>query len=51
LFGGATSQFDWPITPKKKEKKVWRLPKIKGSIMKYIAPPLWPTYIVERRTT
>jgi hypothetical protein len=31
--------------------KVWRLPKIKGSILKYIVPPLWPSYIVERRTT
>jgi hypothetical protein len=34
-----------------KRKKVWRLPKIKGSILKYIVPPLWPTYIVEKRTT
>jgi hypothetical protein len=32
--------------------KVWRLPKIKGSSLKYRVPPLWPTtYIVERRTT
>jgi hypothetical protein len=28
--------------------KLWRLPK--GSIMKYIVLPLWPTYISERRT-
>jgi hypothetical protein len=31
--------------------KLWRLPKIKGSILKYRVPPLWPTYIGERRTT
>ncbi len=24
-------QFDWPITQKKKKKKLWRLPKIQGS--------------------
>jgi hypothetical protein len=30
--------------------KLWRLPKIKGSILKYIVPPLWRTYITERRT-
>jgi hypothetical protein len=30
--------------------KLWRLPKMKGSILKYIVPPLWPTYISERRT-
>jgi hypothetical protein len=43
------SQLDWPITYKK--KKLWRLPKIEGSILKYRVPPLWPTYIGERRTT
>jgi hypothetical protein len=31
--------------------KLWRLPKIPGSILKYRVPPLWPTYIGERRTT
>jgi hypothetical protein len=50
FFFLATSQFDWPVNQKKR-KKVWRLLKIKGSILKYIVPPLWPTYIVERRTT
>jgi hypothetical protein len=28
--------------------KLWRLPKIEGSILKYIVPPLWPTYISEK---
>jgi hypothetical protein len=31
--------------------KLWRLPRIKGYILKYRVPPLWPTYIGERRTT
>jgi hypothetical protein len=31
--------------------KLWRLLKIEGSILKYRVPPLWPTYIGERRTT
>jgi len=31
--------------------KLWRLPKTEGSILKYIVPPLWPSYIGERRTT
>jgi hypothetical protein len=31
--------------------KLWRLPKIEGSILKYRVPPLWPSYISERRTT
>jgi len=30
--------------------KLWRLPKTEGSVMKYIGPPLWSTYIGERRT-
>jgi hypothetical protein len=30
--------------------KLWRLPKTEGSILKYIVPPLWHTYITERRT-
>jgi hypothetical protein len=34
-----------------KNLKLWRLPKIEGSILKYIVPPLWPTYIGERRAT
>jgi hypothetical protein len=29
---------------------LWRLPKTEASILKYIVPPLWPTYIGERRT-
>jgi hypothetical protein len=45
----AMSHFDWPITQKK--MKLWRLPKIEVSILKYRVPPLWPTYIGERRTT
>jgi hypothetical protein len=31
--------------------KLCRLPKIEGFILKYRVPPLWPTYIGERRTT
>jgi hypothetical protein len=31
--------------------KLWRLPKIQGSILKYRVPPLWPTYVGEGRTT
>jgi len=41
------SQFDWPIT--QKNMKLWRL--IEDSILKYRVPPLWPTYIGERKTT
>jgi hypothetical protein len=33
------------------KKKLWRLPKVEGSILKYRVPPLWPTFIGERRTT
>jgi hypothetical protein len=29
--------------------KLWRL--IEDSILKYRVPPLWPTYIGERKTT
>ncbi len=31
--------------------KLWRLPKIEGSILKYRVPPPWPSYIGERRRT
>jgi hypothetical protein len=31
--------------------KLWRLPKIEGSILKYRVPPLWLSYIGERNTT
>jgi len=31
--------------------KLQRLPKIKGYILKYRVPLLWPTYIGETRTT
>jgi len=31
--------------------KLWRVPKIEGSILKYRVHPLWPTYIDERWTT
>jgi len=44
---GPTSQFDWPITQK---TKIWRLQKIEDIILKYKIPPLWPTYIAERKT-
>jgi len=30
--------------------KLWRFPNIKGSILKYRVPPLWPRYIGEVRT-
>jgi len=42
-------QFDLPTTQQK--LKLWKLPKIEGSIFKYRGPPLWPTNIGERRTT
>jgi hypothetical protein len=35
----------------KKKKKLWKLLKVKGYIFNYRVPPLWPTYIGERRTT
>jgi hypothetical protein len=44
----ATSQFDWPITQKKRATEA---PKIEGSILKWRVPALWPIYIGERRTT
>jgi hypothetical protein len=31
--------------------KLWRLLKLKGSVLIYIVPPLGPTYIGERRIT
>jgi hypothetical protein len=45
IFGNES--FDWPITEK---TKLWRLPKVEGSVLKYRVPPLWPTYVDERRT-
>jgi hypothetical protein len=48
FFIFAMSQFDWPITQK---KKLWRLPEIEGSILKYRVSPLWPNYTGERRKT
>jgi hypothetical protein len=39
------------IGPSHKKMKLWRLPNIEGSILKYRVPLLWPTYISERRTT
>ncbi len=36
FFFGAISQFDWPIT-KKKELKLWTLPKIKDSMERWSA--------------
>jgi hypothetical protein len=38
------------IGPSHQNKKLWRLPKIEGSILEYRVPLLWPTYISERRT-
>ncbi len=40
--------FQWEkkkIGPSLKKMKLWRLPKIEGSILKYRVPPLWPTYL------
>jgi hypothetical protein len=31
--------------------KLWKFPKIEGSILNYKAPPLWPIYTGEKRTT
>ncbi len=40
------------IDPSFKQKmKLWWLPKIEGSILKYNVPPFWPTYIGQRWTT
>jgi hypothetical protein len=39
------------IGPSLQKKKLWKLPKIKGFILKYKVPPLWPTYICEKKTT
>jgi hypothetical protein len=48
-FFFAMSQFDRPIIPKK--MKLWRLPKIEGSILKYrISPPLAHLYGWKRTT-
>jgi hypothetical protein len=38
------------IGPSLKKRKLWKLPKTIGFILKYIVPPHWPTYIGERRT-
>jgi hypothetical protein len=35
----------------KKKKKLWRLPKIEGSILKFRVPAICPTYVSEGRTT
>jgi hypothetical protein len=43
------SQFD--LAHHSKKMKLRRPPKIEGSIFKYTVPPLWPSYIDERRTT
>ncbi len=34
-----------------KKMKLWRVPKIEGSLLMYRVPPHWPTYIGERRAT
>jgi hypothetical protein len=39
------------IGPSLKKINLWRLPETKGYILKYIVPPIWPTYIGERKTT
>ncbi len=31
--------------------KLWRLLKVEGFVLMYIVPPLWHSYIGERRTT
>jgi hypothetical protein len=31
--------------------RLWELPKIKGFILKYLVPPVWPTYICARKIT
>jgi hypothetical protein len=45
------SQWTNLIGPSHKKMKLWTLPKIEGSILKYWLPPLWPTHMGERRTT
>jgi hypothetical protein len=44
------SPFFFWVCNELKKRKLWRLPKIEGSIFKYKVPPLWPTYVGERRT-
>jgi hypothetical protein len=44
------SQFDLPITPKKKLRNE-PMEEIQGSILKYRVPPLRPTFTCERTTT
>jgi hypothetical protein len=39
------------IDPSLQKNETMETPKTEGSILKYIAPPLWPTYIGERRIT
>ncbi len=58
LIRWGASQLDFLIFIEKislahhsKKLKLWRLPKLEGSILKCRVPPLWPSYIGERRTT
>jgi hypothetical protein len=37
-------------SPSLQKKKQWILPKTESSILKTTVPPLWPSYIGERRT-
>jgi hypothetical protein len=39
------------LRKKKKKKKILNLSNIEGYILKYVGPPLWPSYIGERRIT
>jgi len=50
------SQFDWPITKKKKnlnlkKKKLWKLPKLENFMERWSASPFWPTYTGEKGRT
>jgi hypothetical protein len=48
-FFFVTSQFDGPFVQKR--FFFFELLSIEGYILKYIVPPLWPSYIGERRIT
>ncbi len=48
FFFLSMSHFDWPITPKKSER---RLPKVKVSIGRQRSPLPQPTYTAEKKTT
>jgi hypothetical protein len=39
------------LTHDSQNMKLWWLPKIEGSVLKYKIPPFWPRYICQKWTT